>query len=174
MGPCRPLHCAIRLNIIDRRLQNTFKGLKSNGFSFAVAELKCICLIPISYRNLDDATTRKWRVSANDEDFEYFSRFVETIANLTLDKIYGIFEYGEDERLRDLDLRELVEFVCKTIVFNFRFQRRIQSKVVYIFRCIQSMIMWCDRLTNHFHLIRILFSANVECAMLLMHPSAKF
>lgn len=60
-------------------------------------------------------------MSANDEDFEYFSRFVETIANLTVDKIYGIFEYGEDERLRDLNLRELVEFVRKTIVLNFRF-----------------------------------------------------
>lgn len=47
----------------------------------------------------------------NDGDFEYFSQFVETIANLTVDTIYSVFDYDDDERLRDIDLRELVEYV---------------------------------------------------------------
>lgn len=63
---------------------------------------------------------REWGVRANDRDFEYFSRFVETMANLTLDKMYTVFDYGEDERLRDVNLRELVEFVREIFKLQVR------------------------------------------------------
>lgn len=33
------------------------------------------------------------------------------MSNFTLDKIYTIFDYGDDNRLRDVNLRELVEYV---------------------------------------------------------------
>lgn len=63
---------------------------------------------------------RAWDIESADKDFEYYSQFVETIANLTLDRIYSVFNYGEDERLRNLNLRELVEFVRNSLNNNFQ------------------------------------------------------
>lgn len=42
------------------------------------------------------------------------------MANLTLDKMYTVFDYGEDERLRDVNLRELVEFVREIFKLQVR------------------------------------------------------
>lgn len=54
---------------------------------------------------------RTWGVKKNDTQFEYFSQFVESMANITVDRLYPVMYYEDDERLRDLNLRELVEFV---------------------------------------------------------------
>lgn len=48
------------------------------------------------------------------------SQFVHTIANLTLDTIDAMFDYGKDHRLQNLNLRDLVEFVRKLSIHNHR------------------------------------------------------
>lgn len=54
---------------------------------------------------------RTWNVTQNDTDFEYLSKFVEIISNLTLERIYTVFDFEDDDRLRYINLRELVVFV---------------------------------------------------------------
>ncbi|XP_055307141.1 sodium channel protein Nach-like [Sitodiplosis mosellana] len=67
--------------------------------------------VKFSQSKAEEYILRTWGVKQNDADFEYLSQFVETISNFTLERIHTIFEYGKDDRLRDINLRELVEFV---------------------------------------------------------------
>lgn len=52
-----------------------------------------------------------WNVSTEEEDYDYFMEFVGTVANLTLDNFHTLYDYEDDERLENIDFRELVEFV---------------------------------------------------------------
>lgn len=52
-----------------------------------------------------------WNKTADDEDYEYLMEFIETIANLTLDNFHMLYEYEDDERLANINLRDLVESV---------------------------------------------------------------
>lgn len=60
---------------------------------------------------------RTWNVTQNDTDFEYLSKFVEIISNLTLERIYTVFDFGDDDRLRYINLRDLVAFVRNYLHF---------------------------------------------------------
>lgn len=56
---------------------------------------------------------RQWNVSADDEEYEYFRRFVEIVANATVGGMISIDlnDYEEDERLENVNFRELVHEV---------------------------------------------------------------
>lgn len=56
---------------------------------------------------------RTWNLTSEHGDYSYFMDFVETMANLTLDNFETLVDYGSDERIADINLRELVEFVKK-------------------------------------------------------------
>lgn len=61
--------------------------------------------------NFNYVLGRTWNIGVSDKDFNYLSVFVETMANLTMDRMYGVFSYAGDNRLLGVNLRELVEFV---------------------------------------------------------------
>ncbi|XP_031616334.1 sodium channel protein Nach-like [Contarinia nasturtii] len=61
-----------------------------------------------------------WKIGPNDEDFEYYSQFIETISNLTLDRLFTVFEYEYDDRLHDLNLSEIVEQVYPKLDYTLK------------------------------------------------------
>jgi hypothetical protein len=57
-------------------------------------------------------------VSAGHEEYDYFMNFVHTMANLTLTEFSTLYEFEQDERLMNVNLTDLVQFVSKQI-FKF-------------------------------------------------------
>lgn len=56
-------------------------------------------------------TGRQWNISSDHEEFEYFMNFVATMANLTLSDFSALYDFEEDERLMNVNLTELVQYV---------------------------------------------------------------
>lgn len=52
-----------------------------------------------------------WNISSEHEEFEYFMNFVETMANLTLSDFSALYDYEEDERMMNVDLAAMVQYV---------------------------------------------------------------
>lgn len=59
---------------------------------------------------------RTWKITTDDEDYSYFMEFIEVMANLTLDNFETLTAYEADDRIGNIDLRELVEFVISRII----------------------------------------------------------
>lgn len=47
-------------------------------------------------------------MSTSDDEYEYFRNFVEMVANATVRTIDTLTEFEDDERLEDVDFRELI------------------------------------------------------------------
>lgn len=53
-----------------------------------------------------------------DADYDYFMKFIETVTNMTLNDFHVFYDYEDNERLANIDLRELVEFVIDKIFIS--------------------------------------------------------
>lgn len=58
-----------------------------------------------------------WNISYDHEEYGYFMNFIETMANLTLTEFGSLYDFEQDERLMNVNLTDLVQFVGTNIIF---------------------------------------------------------
>lgn len=74
----------------------------------------------ISFGKCVFALDRTWNITHSDDDYSYFIKFIDSMANLTLDNFDTLIDYANDERIANINLRELVEFVnARIFIIDF-------------------------------------------------------
>lgn len=62
---------------------------------------------------------RQWRTQPSDEKFDYYMRFVQSVANLTYDNLHDFLQFQYDTQLYTVDLADLALKVgTNTVVFH--------------------------------------------------------
>lgn len=56
-----------------------------------------------------------WEISANDTDYEFYEKFVETVAKLSLTNLQDLKKYTRDEKLQDVNLKSIMRKACTSI-----------------------------------------------------------
>lgn len=65
---------------------------------------------------------RRWRIQPSDQKFDYYMRFVQSVANLTYDNLQDFLEFQYDTQLYTIDLADLalkVRMVFVQITLHF-------------------------------------------------------
>lgn len=63
--------------------------------------------------NLFYLSLRMWNISKAHDEYLVLLEFLEIMSNITLDRFHELYEYESNERLKHVNLRDLVEYVCK-------------------------------------------------------------
>lgn len=54
-----------------------------------------------------------WNISKAHDEYLVLLEFLEIMSNITLDRFHELYEYESNECLKHVNLRDLVEYVCK-------------------------------------------------------------